>query len=357
MTPLLQILKSPRSRTDRQALLDEACGTNKSCDLVGVSLAGCDISDLWLARLRIQDVDFRGSVCHGTTFPPLVNCVMDGVDATKSHFARVERCQFRRACLTRAYFGARITDCDFTGSILQFARVGQNVQDVHVHYRGNDFSHADLDGLDAAGAYLAKTCFRSAHVTGARLSRADLSDCDLRGTNLAETNLTRACLAGACMTNATLDDCSISPDVAAKLREEGAQHVHGPVIVAHTVGQRVARLENVVQDSDSCNLRWTFHYNHSPCKEMVVIWKDSIVACSSGAGAFDADGVCLRTYPWGAETAMSAIFLDIAADYANWKLDVCSAEFVITPCPIENEIAECLRGALTEVFAAGSCNF
>ncbi|WP_295385660.1 pentapeptide repeat-containing protein [uncultured Thiodictyon sp.] len=130
---------------------------------------------------------------------------------------------------------AHLTDANFSGARMAYARLGspadltrtrfRGALDLHIaHVRrtiladrrvrellvsgdgaGSDFDHADLHGAWLAGANLRGARLCDAELTGADLTHADLTDADLSRATLIGADLTGATLTGALLDGWNID--------------------------------------------------------------------------------------------------------------------------------------------------------
>lgn len=317
MPTLLRILGQPCRLPKRQRLVDEACTRERSRTLANVSLSGLDLSGLDLVRARIRGVDFRGSLCHGVAFPPLADCILDGLDASHSSFSRIEGCTFRRALLSSCCFAAHIVECDFSEACMAYGRIGRNLSRPDGVLCRSTFAGAEMSRFDAIGGPLRGACFAGARLAGARLSRADLRQCDFSGANLGDTTLVGADTAGARFDGATLSRCVISAEQAGALRKAAVLPARGVRVAELATSSTCSALEALAQSAREWQLDWWLYHPGTLCIEhfFVVAGAKQLRAMVFRAN----DESPLRLYST-AGTTVAAVVRDIACDSAGFEL-------------------------------------
>lgn len=364
---LLEKIKAAVSIAERQCIINEAARTHqpRSADGVplpassvpgefvveGVSLAGHDLSGLWLTPFEMRRVDFRGARCQSATLPPLVDCVLDGVDARDAVLARVERCSLRGTILDGTFLGGDIAESDFSEASLRSARVGQLLPKSQAPgtFRANIFARARMDGFDAAGGNLEGSCFADACLEYARLSRSDLSRCDFRGARLQGANLLSAKVGESRWDGADIEQCLAGSDLATKLRGFGANGVARPLI-GELNPQRISAVETALQPIPSCELRCDFVRAAPARRERVSISKRGRNgAVGFGAIATRFDGLFLRSYHWEQPLDLLELLTGVAADYADWRFDAHSVILEIDRTDMTDHVSRLFREALAEL--------
>lgn len=351
---LLDKLGAIADRRRRQEIIDLAATHATERTIANTSLDGQDLSGLYLAELDIIDVDFRGAICRGVSFPPLIRCILDSVNAMGASFTTLEDCRLRSARLSGAYLGPLMTDCDFSDSNLEFARVGQCLKEQESDYRGNTFERANLHAFDGAGTYLAGTHFAGARLTNARLSRADLTRCDFRDADLSGANLVDAHFMDSDARGAVFDKCVVAPRLRKELQAGYPQTTKTLRDAEFKPSPRVLDLERELEGLPEYSLRWDCGHAATARMEKLGLTKDEIAAGTGAGGvSFRSDDVCLRTYSSVGPHVVTAVFLDMAADYANWQIDLESTRVRIKDRQRAARVEKLLREVLTELFSNG----
>ncbi len=335
---------------ERQRAIDMACATRSGRALEGLSLPGCDLSGLRMIHLEMREVDLRGVVCRDVSFPALTDCILDGVDATRARFSRLERCQLRGARLDGAQIGGRMTECDFSSSTLVGARISGLPLGESQDCRGNSFRNADLRSIDGTGAFLSGACFRGAVLRDGRLSRANLSNCDFQDADLAGANLIRATLEGATWTGARLDGCVMTSEQWERLRIARPDAVINVRTISPENGLAISEVEGCLASIEGFNLTWILHSPGKPASEKLMLTNQLTSGALCGY-AFEADsGEFIRIHPLGGTATLQSIVLDLLADYPNWTLVPSDVKLEVNGQTAGSGLQATVAGALENLF-------
>ncbi len=343
---LLDALRYPPR--DRQRAIDRAFPIGSAAFIESASFRGHDLSGLSLTHISMSRVDWRGAKCDWTSFPCLSECTLDGIQAHNACFPRLERCSFRQAHLDGAKIGARITECDFAEALLPFAKLGHMPSAFTHEFRGNDFTRANLHGIDACGGFLAGASFGQSRLTNARLSRAILAGCNLRGADLSGANLCRSTLTLVDATDSVLDGCVLCPEQAAALLTSRPTRAEGLIEMAPSSGPRTLELIGALDNLVGWRLDWRLVSTKAHPAEDIMLSKRTD---GLHASAFRADSrVLVRLYPWEGPRELSTVLEDLAVDYADWRLQLGSISVEVPTLDSIDEMRRQLCGALEEVF-------
>jgi uncharacterized protein YjbI with pentapeptide repeats len=115
-----------------------------------------------------------------------------------------EAARFVGANLSGAKVIARFNLDDMRGANLSHLQASADMRNQSMGLIRADFSQANLQGANFAGASLGHAKFEFANLSGANFSGADLSDADFAGADLSDANLTGATTKGADFSGATL---------------------------------------------------------------------------------------------------------------------------------------------------------
>lgn len=347
---LLHQLSISTSVEERQLAVDAACAEPGGCELIGVSLSGCDLSGLRLSRVKMGRVNLQGSNCTNVTFPAMIDCTFDDACAERTSFSRLENCRFRGAVLTSAVFVGKLTNCDFSGSRLRHARIGAIPAEEQFGNAGNNFTQADLSTIDATGACLWSSNFRSAYLKCARLSRAILSRCDFRCARCIGANLLRARLEDISADEAIFDESLMLPEQARTIRLSCPLGARAIQVVLFSESPSLSVLAQELMSIREFKLTWQMCRRDGKASEKLMVTN----RLSSGelrGYAFDADsGELIRMYPLEGPARFIQIMLDIAADYAGWRVVGEEVEVESVAQARRNSLLGRFREAVKEVF-------
>lgn len=164
-------------------------------DLTGAKLVGANLSGANLDRSIIIRADFTGADLSGITmFLPAASSVLGDNPVHEAP-------RFRRANLAGARLLAKLGNADWTGAVLDGARLElgrtQFLAALRSDLGGGQMVGARLDGADLSGVRLAFVDLRGARLVGANLEGADLAGARLDGADLTGARLARADLNGA----------------------------------------------------------------------------------------------------------------------------------------------------------------
>ena len=313
-------------------------------------LSGRDISGLDLSHFRIENVNFRGSLCRCTKFPPLVDCLFDDAEATRAIFSTLRGCSFTGTLLGGARFGARMQNCAFVRASMMFCIIGCNLQDIANHYKSNKFDEADMRNVDARRGYFAGTSFKRARLGGARLSGSNLAGCDFSRASLVNANLIDASIKDAVFFEADFGECYLSPDVLAHLSPNGAVQAH-PLMVCKTDGLGSNRLDGALSRFNNVDLVWLMQNHRTRRIEKILLWKDADVSKAAGVAVFDAGDEPLHNYAWQIGHSIHETLMKIRDDYAGWHIQLDTLSVAVESRSTDSGIASLVRQSLLELFS------
>ncbi len=318
---LIVQLRLAATREARQSLVDTWARQHPGAELRKVSLAGCNLEGLHLARLEMSEIDFRRSCCVDSCLPPLAGCNLNGVDARGARFLRLADCTFNDSILDEAEFGGWIGDCDFRRASMIGARISEIVPQNGESWKlgRNNFSKANCRWLDAAGAILTDCVFTETSLEYARLSRCNLKGSVWHRAHLTGTNMVNSLVDSSLAKEAVARDCARKP------------------------GRATRELSVVLKQCVEFGIRWTMRRRGSFAEEGVVLRRatPSKSFALQGATLRLPSRAILRIIPASGKGSLGAIASEVSADYEGW--------FVLMPTV---EIAGIAQGYRRAVHAA-----
>lgn len=166
-------------------------GANLSgSDLSKANLTGANLDAAWLMKANFTGANLTKASLFGPVIYPSLQ-ITPG-----------DRPNFKNANFTDARIIARFNQLDLQGANFSNARMGVDLKNQPMGQMRNDFSSANLSGVDFSGADINRALFafadlKNANLSNANLFRADLTNADLTGANLTGANLAEADLNGA----------------------------------------------------------------------------------------------------------------------------------------------------------------
>lgn len=351
-TELLEVLRGGGDVTRRQAAIDRSANERDPVDLIDCDLTACDLSGLFLVHVSMTNADLRRCRCDGTSFGPLTSCVLDEVVGTGSRFCRLERCRIHHASLDSLRLGARISECDFSGSSLRcgiLGILGQKEEAIDSHFISNSFARANLFGFDAAGAFLVGSRFEGARIDYARLSRADLSGCKFDSARVTNSNLVGTRAREATFHDAEIENCFVTPELATIFRATKPTAAPGLSILPPWIDARAAELQELLERTREYRISWECTHPVLNQRHKLFLSRDEGDLSRPSIGVFQLETrECIRFY-WGEAVPLAGLLAFVADDYLGWGLDATSIRITTTAIEIKSLINETLQGMLANM--------
>jgi uncharacterized protein YjbI with pentapeptide repeats len=349
---LLRQLRELSDPADRQRAIDEACKARDGCVLRDVSAAGIDFSGFNLRRIDMEAVDFREATCANAGFSTLIDCELDGVDASRAHFPRLVRCRARRAKFVEAFMGGRTEHCDFSDSDFSGAQIGAFPPNPARDYGDDCFDRANLCAVDAMGVHLTGSSFCQARLTTARLSRTVFSGCDLRSADFSGSNVVGARLDGANIEGASFAGCIVTPDQAEIICGACPSSTAPDLeIVRISPGPQTAALVEALEALEKYRLDWVMIDKVAGTVEKIMV---STFGHGPRGTAFQAEtGESLRIYTMEERSSLRTIFVEMADDYVHWAVDLATVRVKVSLAQASKRIELLVDGMHRELFTVG----
>jgi uncharacterized protein YjbI with pentapeptide repeats len=337
------------SISERQQAIDELCSSQTDFELRDDALNGCDLTGLDLMRVEFRGVDFRGCVCRMTTFPPLVECNFDGVDARDACFTRLKECNFRNAVLDGATFGPSISHCNFTGASLRAARVEYIPQlpVTMINYGHVIFDNADLRRFDGTGGLFPTSSFVKTNLSEARLSRAQLVDCNISHATFSGANLTGASFKETDVSVANFERTFIDQQDVQLFMGDGRSLTRFKTVTPPPEGSGLMAFERTIAGLEEIEVRWSFVEREKRLRETVVLRK--YTGQQLEAGVFSAKRL-IRRYCLHHTGNLHSLLADMFYDYVGWEVDTHSVVVEAANPDTATDLAVHLRMMLGEIF-------
>lgn len=191
----------------RQKALDEATQEMGKGFLSGQSLRHCNLTGLRLSGLHLENVDFRDSICCGTTFSQLVSCNLSGTNLSHCYFGKLYDCNFRNAVVQHSFLGPIVQECDFTEAEVRHASFYPTPKQLQPQCAGNLFDSTSMNLLNATDGYLGHASIAHSRFTNSNLARASFVHSSLRSVSFIRANLIDIRLDDAELVDCKFDNC------------------------------------------------------------------------------------------------------------------------------------------------------
>ncbi|MEA3413411.1 MAG: pentapeptide repeat-containing protein [Pseudomonadota bacterium] len=200
---------------------------------IGADLTGADFSNATIANsnnatlptdfsfANLNSACFIGAKFKGPTYfthATLTRADFSNTDISANAFFG-ESLQFNAGESPRPAFRNATMDCEFVDDWKDLDLSGAHISACKALLAGQDFSDAEMAGVDLTGFDLTGTQWRKANLSGANffkatLTNTDFSESQLYGAKLNNANLEGANLSGAFLTNNTSEGINTAANLA-----------------------------------------------------------------------------------------------------------------------------------------------